>query len=125
MKQINELDLFYGCDGAYFKHVCENNCQFRRSTFKCPDYGLGVYFYRNITDAHKNVKPYYGCYYMFICKVAVGKTSLGSSSTSKLPKGIHAATNKKNLSNSSIFVVPKDSSDHIYPFYLLAYEVND
>jgi hypothetical protein len=123
MKPLNELELFYGCDGAYFKHVCENNCQFRRSTWKCPDFGLGVYFYKHIFDAHKNIKPYYNVYYMFICKLLVGKTILGTESTSKLPKGYHAGTNKKSLINSSIFVIPKDASDQIYPFYLLAYEV--
>ena len=123
IKPLNELELFYGCDGAYFKHVCENNCQFRRSTYKCPDYGIGVYLYRNITDAHKNVKPYYGCYYMFICKVAVGKTCLGTECISKLPNGYNTATDKKSLSNSTIFVIPKDSSDQIYPCYLLAYQI--
>lgn len=124
MKQPNELEVFYGCDGAYFKHVCENNCQFRRSTFKCPDYGLGVYFYRNSTDAHKNVKPYYGYYYMFICKIVIGKSILGTTSNAKLPKGIHCATNRKSLNNSTIFVLPKENTDQVYPFYLLAYHSN-
>lgn len=123
MKPHNEQELFYGCDGAYFKHVCENNCQFRRSTYKCPDYGLGVYFYKNITDAHRNVKPYYRCYYMFICKVILGKTILGSESISNLHKGYHSGTNKKGMNNSTIFVIPKLSSNQIYPLYLLAYEV--
>jgi hypothetical protein len=125
MKTPNELILWYGCDGAYFKHVCENNCQFRRSTFKCPDFGLGVYFYRDCTDAHKNVKPFYNVYYMFLCKVLTGKSIVGSSSISKLPKGVHSGRDRKSLNKSSIFVIPRDSTDQIYPTYLIAYHVKN
>ncbi|CAF3687073.1 unnamed protein product [Rotaria sp. Silwood1] len=114
-RQLDERLLFHGCLGTSANQIVQECFNRSFAGVNGVAYGCGVYFHSNANYSHSYAKPSTsGERTMFLARVLIGKTCLGSPSMKVPPAGYDTTTDGQN-----IFVIYHDAgayADHLITY---------